>query len=146
MATINKSIFIKASTEEVFQYAIHWQQWEDWFVGVSEFRPTVEQAFGEGSRFAYKTKMMGFTINVETEIIDFRKNEGWRGQATKGMPHQTQWQFEPVEGGTQFSYILTYDLPLGFLSNFVDNQVMKPQWEKIIEASLKNFKEWIESS
>jgi coenzyme Q-binding protein COQ10 len=139
MARVNTSIFIEAPVEEVFQFAIDWQKWEDWFVGVSGFRMTNPKEFGNGSRFSYKTKMLGLSVKVETEINNFVLNQGWTGKATKGMPHQTHWLFEAENSGTRFSYTLEYKLPLGFLGKFIDKYVMEPQWGKIIGTSLENL-------
>jgi TolB-like protein len=92
-----------------------------------------------GTRYAYKAKMMGLTVLVETEIHDFVLNKGWIGKGTKGIPSQIQWIFETDEAGTKFTYVLEYKLPIPLLSSIFDKLIMKPQWIKIIEKSLQNL-------
>ena len=139
MTRIEKSIIINKPVDEVFDYASDWAKWADWFEGVSDFKPTTEIRKGNGARYAYKAKMMGLNVKVETEIQNFVINQGWTGKGTKGVPTQTQWIFEKSEQGTRFTYVLEYKLPFPLLSSLFDNYIMKPQWNRIIEKSLRNL-------
>jgi coenzyme Q-binding protein COQ10 len=139
MTRIEKSILINKPVDEVFDYASDWERWSDWFEGVSDFKPVAEIKRGNGARYTYKAKMMGLNVKVETEIQDFVVNQGWTGKGTKGVPTQTQWIFEKSEQGTKFTYVLEYKLPMPILSSLFDKYIMKPQWNRIIEKSLKNL-------
>jgi len=138
MTRIEKSIVIKKTIDEVFNYASDYEKWSDWFEGVSDFKPTTETKKGNGTRYSYKANVMGLNMKVETEIHDFVANKGWIGKATKGLPHQTQWIFEKIDEGTKFTYVLEYKLPIPILGPLFDKLIAKPQWIKIIEKSLRN--------
>ncbi len=125
--------------DEVFNYASDWEKWSDWFEGVYDFKPTTETKKGNGARYAYKAKMMGLYVQVETEIHDFVINKGWVGKVTKGMPNQTQWIFEINDEGTKFTYMLEYKLPIPIIGPLLDKFILKPHWIKIIEKSLQNL-------
>jgi uncharacterized membrane protein len=144
MTHIKRSIEINAPVEKVFQYAADWQNWPKFFVGVYEFQPTTEITRGSGARYAYKAEMLGMKAPVETEIQDFVENEGWTGIATKGVKHKTQWLFEPIEGGTKFTYGVSYQMPVPLIGGILDKLFMKPAWVKIVEDSLQNLKEQTE--
>lgn len=139
MARIYRSIIIKRPINEVFSYASDWEKWSEWFKGVSDFKPTTETSKGNGTRYAYKAKMMGFNIDVETEIHEFVENKGWIGKSTKGLPNQTEWIFETDVSGTKFTYGLEYKLPVPLLGPLFDRLFIEPQWIKIIEKSLQNI-------
>lgn len=139
MTKVEKSIFIPKPVGEVFEYASDWERWEDWFEGVSDFKPVTETKKGNGTRYAYKAKMMGLSVKVETEVFDFVADKGWTGKATKGMPHQTQWIFESASGGTKLTYVLYYKLTFPLIGPLFDKLFMKPQWEKLLEKSLQNL-------
>jgi len=141
MTHIEHSIIIQAPINQVFDYAADYRKWTEWFEGVSDFKPTTTVTEGNGARYAYKARMMGVSANVETEIRDFVRNAGWTGIATKGMPHQTHWTFEPAGRDTKFTYALEYRLPVPLLGAVLDSLFMKPQWDKIIEKSLDNLKQ-----
>jgi hypothetical protein len=82
---------------------------------------------------------MGINVNVETEIRNFVANQGWARKGTKGVPSQTEWIFEKEDKDTRFTYVLEYKLPFTLLSSLFDKYIMKRQWNKIIEKSLKNL-------
>lgn len=83
--------------------------------------------------------MMGLNVKVETQIQDFVINKGWKGKGTKGVPTLTQWIFKKSDQGTMFTYVLEYQLPFPLLSSLFDKYIMKPQWNRIIEKSLRNL-------
>jgi uncharacterized membrane protein len=136
MTRIEASVDIAAPVQEVFAFASDWRYWEDWWEGVSSFKPTTERTRGTGTRYAYKAWVAGLTVNLETEIHDFVENVGWRGVVTKGMPHRTQWVFETKGAATRLTYILEYSLPVPLL----DSLLMKPGWRRRLERSLHNLK------
>lgn len=140
MTKIESSVKIPLPVKDVFPYVSDYKKWEEWFEGVSDFKPTTETNKGNGTRYAYKAKMMGLNVGVETEIFDFVENQGWKGKAIKGMPHTTYWIFESIEGGTKFTYALEYELEIPLVGNWLDKTFMEPQWNKIINNSLENLK------
>jgi len=140
MTRIEHSTVIQAPVQDVFSYAADWQKWPDWFEGVSDFRATTDLKQGNGARYAYKARLMGVSAHVETEIHEFVQNTGWKGVATKGMPHKTQWIFEPQADNTKFTYVLEYQLPIPLVGSLLDSLFIKPQWDKIICKSLENLK------
>lgn len=144
MTYIEGSIEINASVEKVFQFAADWKNWPEFFEGVSDFRPTTETKRGNGSRFAYKAKLLGMKASVETEIQEFVENEGWAGVSVKGVESKTRWIFRQVNGKTKFTYGMSYSLPIPILGNVLDRLFVKPAWERIIKNSLQNLKERME--
>jgi uncharacterized membrane protein len=144
MTRLEASVEVNAPIEEVFAFASDWRHWEDWWEGVSSFKPTTELTRGNGTRYAYKAWMAGLTVNLETEIHDFQENVGWRGVVSKGMPHRTQWLFVAKGDTTGLTYILEYELPVPLLGALVDSLLMRPGWRGRLERSLRNLKRHFE--
>ena len=63
MTRIEASAIIPAAPEEVFRYASDWQKWAEWFEGVSDFQPTTKIVRGNGARYAYKARLLGFDLD-----------------------------------------------------------------------------------
>jgi hypothetical protein len=80
------------------------------------------------------------TLNLETEVHEFQENVGWRGVATKGPPHRTQWVFETRGDKTRLTYILEYDLPWPLLGPILDSLLVRPGWKRMLEHSLRNLR------
>jgi len=140
MATIERSIDISAPVEEVFRFAADWQNWTKFFEGVSNFKPLTKTTRGSGSKFAYRARMLGISVPVETEIREFEENRGWTGVCGKGLEHRTQWTFVSLDGKTKFTYGLQYRMPVPIVGNLLDRLFIRRQWERIIERSLTNLK------
>jgi len=144
MTRVEASVDIQAPLAEVFAYASDWRKWEDWWEGVSDFKPTTELTRGSGTRYAYKAWIAGITLNLETEINEFAENVGWKGIVTKGPPHRTQWIFEGLGDHTRLTYILEYSLPVPVLGSLLDILFMRPGWQRRLEKSLQNLKVFFE--
>ena len=71
MTRVEHSIVIKAPISQVFEYAADYRKWSEWFEGVSDFRPSTSISRGNGTRYAYKARMMGLSVGVETEVHNF---------------------------------------------------------------------------
>jgi len=140
MTWVVSSVEIAAPVQDVFAYASDWQRWEEWWVGVSGFRPTTGVTRGNGTRYAYKAWLAGVGVEVETEIHDFVENVGWRGVVTRGAPHATRWVFEPAGAGTRFTYVLEYRLPVPLLGPLLDALLVRPGWQRRLDRSLANLK------
>lgn len=140
MTRVEASVEIAAPVPEVFAYASNWRRWEEWWLGVSDIRPTTGPTRGNGTRYAYKAWIGGLKLGVETEIHDFVENVGGRGIVTKGTPHTTRWVFEPAGTGTGLTYILEYRIPVPLLGPLLDSLLMRPGWQRRLERSLANLK------
>jgi uncharacterized protein YndB with AHSA1/START domain len=141
MTRIECNVMIEAPVERVFDYAADYRKWSEWFAGVSDFTSTSTVTRGNGARFAYKARVMGLSVPVETEIHDFVENKGWNGVATKGLGHRTYWTFEPAGNSTRFTYAMEYELPLPVVGSLLDSWFIRPQWRRILQTSLENLKQ-----
>lgn len=144
MTRVEATVRIGAPLAEVFAYASDWRKWEDWWDGVSDFKPTTELTRGNGTRYAYKAWIAGVTLNLETEIHEFKENVGWTGLAIKGPPHRTQWIFEDCGDSTKLTYVLCYSLPVPVLGPLLDVVLMRPGWRRRLEKSLQRLKNLFE--
>jgi len=140
MTRVEASVDINAPVAEVFAFASDWRRWEEWWEGVSRFKPTTELTRGNGTRYAYKAWVAGVTLNLETEIHDFAENVGWRGVAIKGPLHRTQWVFAAKGSTTRLTYILEYSLPVPVVGVLLDSLLMRRGWQRRLENSLENLR------
>jgi uncharacterized membrane protein len=140
MTRVSATVEINAPVDDVWTYASDWRYWDDWWEGVSGFRPTTEVTRGNGTRYAYRAWIAGMTLNLETEIHDFVEKVGWRGVVTKGPPHRTQWVFKAKDETTRLTYILEYSIPIPVVGALLDRLLMRPGWQRRLEASLENLR------
>ncbi len=140
MTRIEASVEINAPVKDVFEFVSDWRHWRDCWESVSGLRPTTTITRGNGSRFAYKTWIAGLSFHLETEVHDFEENVGWKGVATSGFPHGTQWVFEPLDGRTRITYVLEYNPAVLLLGSLADRFLLRPMWRRRVKKSLENIK------
>jgi len=142
---VTATVEVDAPLDDVWAFASDWRHWDEWWEGVSGFRPTTKATRGDGTRYAYRAWIAGLTLELETEIHDFVEKVGWRGVVTQGPPHRTQWLFEGRGTTTQLTYKLEYSLPVPVLGPLLDSLLMRPGWQHRLEASLQNLKRHFEA-
>lgn len=139
MTRIEESVIINAPINKVFKYASNYKKWSEWFVGASSYTPTTDNEKGNGTRYEYKVKVLLFSAKVESEIHDFKENVGWKGSATKGIPHKTCWAFQSSNRLTKFTITVEAELNIPVVGTFIDKFILGPQWNRKIEKSLDNL-------
>ncbi|MFO7697169.1 MAG: SRPBCC family protein [Anaerolineae bacterium] len=144
MKPVEHSVVVQAPLEQVFAYTSDYRKWPEWYTGVGEATPTTQTTRGNGTRYAYKARMMGMWAAVETEIHDFEENRGWTGVGTKGLPHRTHWTFEPLGTGTRFTHAVECTVPVPLLGPLLEG-LLRPEWERILSSSLTNLQRHFQS-
>lgn len=142
---IKRSVRIEAPVEKVFQYASDYRKWPIFYEGVSDVKAITETIRGDGAKFIYKAKVMGMKVTVGTEFHQYKQNKGWIGISFKGVNHRTQWVFEESGNSTEFTHAVSSNLPWYMGGRFLEEKVLAPEWEKIVEHSLQNLKELMET-
>ena len=140
MTEIKQTILIEAPASKVFGYASNYNNWPEFFVGLSDAKPVTEEVHNNGAKFIYKVKMMGMKVTVGTEFQQFKENEGWSGKSFKGIEHQTQWIFKDIDGKTEFTFVQKYSIPFYMGGKLLDKMFLQATWKKIIDKSLQNLK------
>lgn len=146
MAEIKRTIIINASIDKVFMYVSNYRNWSEFYIGLSEVKPITEKTRSTGSKFIYKVKMLGVNFTVGTEFQDFKENVGWIGKSFKGIESRTQWSFKKLNGNTEFTHGVSYEMPWYLGGKLFDSLLGKSTWIKIIENSLQNVKRITELS
>jgi uncharacterized membrane protein len=145
MTKVEASIEINKPVKDVFAYASDWKHWAEWREGVVDLKPTTETHRGNDTRYAYKAFVGCLKFNLETEIHYFKENVGWQGIVRTGLPHKMQWQFENKASKTNVTYIIEYSPPWFLIGPLLNFFIIKPNWQRMIEKTLKNLKVHLES-
>ncbi len=124
MTTVSSEVLIHAPVQEVFAFASDWSCWADWFAGTSDFRPLTAQTRGTGARYAYRARVLGVRVPVETEICDFVEDGGWTGVGRGGPESRTHWSFVPEGDDTRFTFRMEYRIPL--MPDVLDRLLVRP--------------------
>jgi uncharacterized membrane protein len=143
MTRIRASVEIHVPVEKVSAFVDDWRNFEKWYVGIYDFKPTTEMTTGNGARFSYKVKQLGREIECEAEAFDYVENRGSKWKAVKGPKSVDQYELEPTAGGTRVTETVDYDVP-PVLGSLMDVLFVKPALTRRMEKALQNLKRLLE--
>jgi hypothetical protein len=122
MASVEKSIEIRAPLAETFAYVADYRHALEWMDGFSEFAPLTAQTFGLGARVRASGRLVGFTISTDLEIVEFVENDHFTSQSSGPIRSRTTWSFRPTPRGTLVTFSGEYKvhgLPMPILGDHI---------------------------
>jgi len=117
-------------------------KWMDMF---KEVKVTSEKPVGIGTTSRWVGDVGGTRTEVESEVTEFVENQkiAWRSTYRK-MTGFGSVTLKPVEGGTEVTYLIDYELPHSILGEIVVKVIVDRDIEKGIERGLHNLKNLLE--
>jgi uncharacterized membrane protein len=148
LGRVEKSIEIKAPPEKVWEMFAA-DRWEEWDVGTQKHVKSVEYVsdvktsedkFSVGASFVTtdnggKQVFVEITNSIENERIVYH-SESYNALIT--------YSLKPLEKGTEYTYLIDYEMPYGILGKFIDKLFGQRMIEKEVEGSLKQLKNILE--
>jgi carbon monoxide dehydrogenase subunit G len=143
MATIEKSIVIHATTEQIDRYALDASTWPQWFAGVEAV--DADGTFPEPGGVVDTTyKSMGATFHLTITSQDLEIGSHVVFEMTGMITGTQNWHYEPEGNATRVVCTFDYDLPGGGLGKALDKVLFQRTNSQSIEESLDNLKALVE--
>lgn len=143
MITVEKSIHIDKSVEEVFAFASDIENTTRWQGGVEsiESNGNVDKV---GEQYTEVRKFLGREMRTTLEITAFDPNARWAAKAIDGpVPYEVVSTFEAEDGGTQLFTRINGE-PSGFFK--LAQGAVQSQLDKSIEEDMQRLKEQVEAA
>lgn len=146
MTKVEASVIIQAPLQAVYKYAADWRNFSRYLVYVRDVQPLTEKTLGEGAQLELKVRFRGLSLTSEWRGVEETENVGWTFNARlMGRWATKRWRFEPQDGSTRVIYTLEYEPPPGPPGRWFDGLLIKPEWERLGQASLEELKQLIEA-
>ena len=144
MATIETSIFINRSPEDIFNFAAYQaERIPEWFEGVEAVE--LSEGYPEvGGQIGVTYKAAGITLHTTGTVVESVPGEKYATDYD-GMASGLQtWTYTPENGGTRITLHFDYEMGGGGLGKIVDKLVVERQNTRNFEQSLANLKALLE--
>lgn len=137
-AKIEKSIFINAPLEKVFNFMAEPSNVLEIWPGLLEIN-NVQPLPNGGTCYDWAYKMAGVRFTGQTETTEFIKDQRIVTRSEGGIPNTGVWTYQPEDGGTRLTVAVEYTVPsslLGRLAEPVIHQMNEHEGDVIL-ANLK---------
>jgi hypothetical protein len=145
MTTLERSIIIKGSRAEIDAVTLDGNRLSEWYAGIQESK--ADQRYPEvGGGVDTVYKAAGISFKVKITSVEFKRGEGISLQMDGMITGTNRWIYNDVEGGTQVTARLDYEMPGGGIGKAVNKLIVEKMNADNLEKSLNNLKKIVEGS
>lgn len=148
MTHIERTIQVDAPPEAVFEVLTDLDGLPDWSTITVETHDTPSEPLSPGHTFTQTLRVLGRNLDAHWEVkeVDPPHRAAYEASAPgNGWLRMTQ-QVQPVEGGSRVEFDIDYELPGGFLGDWLDQGYVQRRNEREAEHCLQNLKDVVEAS
>ncbi|MCW4033007.1 MAG: SRPBCC family protein [Candidatus Bathyarchaeota archaeon] len=148
MTKIEKSVIINAPVEKVYDLAIDVDYFAKAQPPETETKNITkpEKPPKVGRTWKMRMKTGDQVYEWKNEITELEENKKIVGRQKGGPFKKLEWtqSFESSNGGTKYTIVTEYDLPLSFLGKIIDKIKIEKEMDKNFDHYIKKTKELIE--
>ena len=143
MSRIEKSIFVNAPPEKIWDTATDPNQWADWYVGLKEVKSIVGDG-SAGTTAEMTFDMSGMKMQFKHTVLEWDHPRKWVGRTEGAIDSTSTWTYEPEGEGTRMSVVMDYTVPGSVLGKIADKLVIERRNAEDMEKTLQNLKKLCE--
>jgi carbon monoxide dehydrogenase subunit G len=142
---VERTVKIAASPELLYDVVMDPGRLEDWVTIHHHLEDAPNGPLKKGSKLTQCLKLAGKKFKVRWTVVE---NEPctrvvWEGRGPVGSHAHIVYGFAAKDGGTEFSYLNSYELPGGPLGRFAGRGVARVT-QKELDGSLQRLKSLVE--
>lgn len=143
MTTVERSVVINATPEEIEAITLDAVRMPEWYVGIEQAIP--DSTWPEpGSMVEMVYKAAGIKFDMTMTVIEAVPGEYLSYQMEGMITGTTTWTSTPEGGGTRLSATFDYEMPGGGVGKIVDKLVVERMNTEQLEKSLHNLRALVE--
>jgi len=134
---LNASVLVQAPAERVFAVISAPDRLPEWNVSVERARRVEPEApVGLGSRCVFSGKLMGQSIESETEVVQYEPPRLFCTRAIRGPKLSTCFSLDEADPGTRVTIEVSGDVPGGMLGQRIAEGFLRRE----LTASLERLR------
>jgi len=140
MSKMTHAIVIKAPVEKVFDFVTSPDNWTKYVTSLVDIRDVSTKVVEKGTTFAWQYRMFGVNFGGKGTVTESRKNNRFGMKMEGGFPITEHYGFKQVDGGTELSVEVTYDIPGKIMQVVAKSAVIEKLNQKEAEGVLDRIK------
>jgi uncharacterized membrane protein len=142
MASIHKSVEIKAPVKRVFSYVEDPRNELEWMMSMTDIQEL--RGSGVGTHFRWDYKMAGLHFHGDSDRIEDIEEKKIVDRTKGDIESTWTYSFEPLGESTRLNLDIDYKIPVPVLGKLAEKAMLKHN-EREAEQSLLNIKEKLEA-
>lgn len=140
MPKISKKIIINSPVDKVFQFVTTPDNWTRYVTSLTNVRDISSPRVEPGTTFSWEYRMLGITFAGKGRVLENVKNSRFGMKMEGGFPIQENYTFTPLNGGTDLTVEISYDIPGKIMSTISKSSVVEKLNQKEADSVLEKIK------
>ena len=146
MPRLDNAIDIKAPRDKVFAYISDVATHPEWVKWTKEAEVTSASRVGVGATDAGIMQVGPKKERVEAIVTEYKDGQVFTRRHTRGMEMTDRLAVVPTADGSKVAWSVEYTPPMGPMGKMMDLLFMSTLFNQLMEDSLTNLKERLESA
>ena len=146
MAKIIKKIVINAPAEKVFGFVTSPDNWTRYVTSLTDVRDISSMKVEAGTIFKWTYRMLGINFHGRGHVTENVKNKRFGLKMEGSMPIIETYIFTPVDGGTELSVEIQYEMPGKIMGTIANKGLIEKINKKEADAVLGKIKLFCEGT
>lgn len=146
MARIIKKIVINAPAEKVFGFVTSPDNWIRYVTSLTDVRDISSMKVEAGTTFKWTYRMLGMNFHGKGHVTENVKNKRFGLKMEGSMPIIETYLFIPVDGGTELSVEIQYEMPGKIMGAIANKGLIEKINKKEADAVLGKIKLFCEGA
>jgi len=140
MATVTRTVRIKAPVRKVFEFVTAPENWTRYVTSLVNVRNLSTKKVEKGTTFNWTYRMLGMNFHGSGKVTALVKNRKFGLRMEGNFPIEETYEFTSVDGGTELTATIEYEMPGKIMSVLANNKLMEKMNRKEAEAVLAKVK------
>jgi uncharacterized membrane protein len=146
MPRIDNWIDIRGQRDRVFQYVADVESHPEWVKWTKQAELTSSGRVAVGSTYAMVMQVGPRKENVEGIVTEFKEGQLFTRRNTRGMSMTDRLALVALGDITKVAWSIEYTPPMGSMGKLVDLIFMNRLFEQLMQDSLTNLRDRLESA
>jgi carbon monoxide dehydrogenase subunit G len=143
MTTLERSILIHASPEEIDAITLDGWRLPEWYAGIQQAEP--DDVYPHPSGVVHTNyKAAGVNFNITMTSLEHVHGQSLTLQMDGMISGTSRWVYAPEGDGTRVAVTFEYEVPGGGLGQALDKLLVERMNAENLERSLENLKALVE--
>ena len=142
MASLKKSVVIRAPVDRVFAYVTEPTTMPEWHPSLVEIRDVIGS--GAGQQYGWSFKYVGLVLHGQAIVVEYVPNECAVHQSIGKIESTWTFSVEPHDEGTALTIEIEYGIPIPVLDKLAEHLIRKRD-TRTLESAMTNLEEMLGS-